>query len=457
MNVTETSTDGLRRGFRVVVPAADIDSKVLSELNKLAGRVRLPGFRPGKVPLTIMRQRYGKSVLGEVLQETVNEGAQRAISDRNLRPALQPKVEVTRFEEGRDLEYTIDLEVLPEIEPIDLGMIAIERPVAAVNDEAVDRNLVEIARNRKKFEPVTEPRQAALGDQVVIDFRGSLDGVAQDAMSGTDFRLEIGSSRFIPGFEEHLIGHATGDAVTVALTFPEDYPGKEYAGKPAVFEVKIKAIEAPVVLAPDDEFAKEMGFDDLAALRDLVRTQTEGQYARLSRLRAKRVLLDRLAEKVDFPVPAGMVDMEFDQIWRQVQQSVEADDANPDRNRPEDELKAEYRSIAERRVRLGLLFADIGRRENIEVTQEELNQALIAEARRYPGQERQVIEFFRKNPQAAQNLRAPVLEEKVVDIILGRVAITDRTVTPEELARDPDEDDEKPAMAAVGATEATAG
>lgn len=450
MQVIETSTEGLRHEFKIVVPAADIEQRVQTELVKLAGRVKLPGFRPGKVPVALMKQRYGKSVMGEVLEGAVDEGTRKALDERNLRPALRPKVEVTSFDEGKDLEYKVDVEVLPEITAPAFDSVEITRPVAEVTDEQISAGLTRIAETRRKFEPVTEERGLENGDVAVIDFEGSLDGAApSEEMSGKDHRLEIGSGRFIPGFEEQLVGKKAGEHVTVSLSFPEEYQSPEHAGKPAKFEVDVKSIEKGVVPEVNEEFAKELGFEDLEGLRNAVKDQTEQEFGRVSRLRAKRALLDKLAELVDFAVPQGMVDLEFDQIWKQVQQSIETGgDDNPDKNKPEDELKAEYRGIAERRVRLGLLFAEIGRAENVEVSQEELNRALIAEARRYPGQEQQVVDFFRQNPQAIENLRAPLFEEKVVDVILGKIKVSDTTVTPEELARDPDEDEATEAKAA---------
>jgi trigger factor len=277
-------------------------------------------------------------------------------------------------------------------------------------------------------------------------------------MSGKDHRLELGSGRFIPGFEDQLLGAAAGEHRAVDLTFPADYGSKEHAGKPAHFEVDIKKVERAIPYEIDETLAKDLGFEGLEGLRDAVRTQAEQEFGRASRLRAKRVLLDRLAERVSFPVPTGMVDLEFEQIWRQVDASLkDAGDDNPDKGKPEEQLKAEYRAIAERRVRLGLLFAEIGKADQVEVTQEELNRALIAEARRYPGQEQQVVEFFRKNPQAIETLRAPIYEEKVVDLILGRVQVTDKPVTAEELMRDPDDEEPGSAVAAEAAAAPTEG
>ncbi|HET8729343.1 MAG TPA: trigger factor [Alphaproteobacteria bacterium] len=450
MQVTETSTEGLRREFKVVVPAADIDQRVTSRLSQLGDQVRLPGFRPGKVPMNILRQRYGRSVMGEVLEGTVNETSQTTMTERGLRPALQPKIEITSFDEGKDLEYTMAVEILPEVSPGDFSKLELERLTAEVGDEAVEDALKKIAEQQKRFAPPKKARAAKMGDQVLIDFEGALDGEKRSEMAGQDFELELGSNRLIPGFEDQLVGAKNGEERKVELTFPEDYPAKDFAGKPAVFDVKVKEVREPAEVAIDDELAKSMGFDDLDALKGAVRRQAEGEFKTASQQRLKRQLLDKLAETEKFDVPAGMVDLEFDTIWKQVEEARKhhletKDDPNhhhehdPDLDKPEDELRQDYRAIAERRVRLGLLLSEVGRANDVQITQEELNRAMISEARRYPGQERQVLEFFQKNPRAIDSLRAPILEDKVVDLIVEKAKVTERTVTPEELLRDPDE------------------
>ncbi|MEO3431793.1 trigger factor [Inquilinus sp. CAU 1745] len=458
MQVTETSTEGLRREFKVVVPAADIDQRVTDRLTQLGGQVRLPGFRPGKVPMGILRQRYGKSVMGEVLEGTVNETSQTTMTDRGLRPALQPKIEITSFDEGKDLEFTMAVEILPEVEPSDYSMLKLERLKAEVDDSAVDEGLKKLAEQQKRFTPVKKARAAKNGDQVLIDFEGSVDGVKKPEMAGSDFELELGSNRLIPGFEEGLVGVKPGESKTLNLTFPEAYPAKDVAGKDAVFEIQVKEVREAAESALDDELGKVMGFENLDGLKDALRRQAEGQFEQHSRQRLKRQLLDQLAETESFDVPAGMVDMEFDAIWKQIeaarQHHLETKDDpdhhhehDPDLDKPEEELRADYRKIAERRVRLGLLLSEVGRRNDVQITQEELNRAMIAEARRYPGQERQVLEFFQKNPQAVDSLRAPILEDKVVDFIVDQAKVSERTVSPEELMRDPDEEEaseEKP-------------
>lgn len=441
MNITETSTEGLARTFKVVVTAQEIEEKVKGRLEELRRTVQLPGFRPGKVPVAVIRQRYGASVLSEALEEAVSDTSRQAIADRALRVALQPKIAVDKYEENGDLEYTMTVEVLPDIEPGDLSGLELEKPVAPVDDAAVDEALARLAGTRGNTEPVTEDRAAAEGDTVVIDFAGTVDGEARPGMDGKDFPLELGSGQFIPGYEEQLVGAKAGEHRSVTVTFPADYHAAELAGKEAVFEVDVKELRSTVPAAVDDELAKGFGLDSLDKLKETIREKMTADYGGVSRLRVKRQLLDKLAETHGFPVPEGMVEVEFESIWRRLQDEIKSGNAGEDANKSEDELKAEYRAIAVRRVRLGLLLAEIGRRANVQVTQDEINRALINEARRWPGQERQVFDFFKANPQAIENLRAPIFEDKVVDHILEQATVTERTVSVEELMRDPEDDE----------------
>lgn len=441
MQITETSATGLNREFKVVIPAKDIDARVNTKLTEIGKTVRMPGFRPGKIPMPILKQRYGQSVMGEVLEGAVNDSQAQAIETNKLRPALQPKVEVTSFEPGKDLEFSMKVEVLPEFEPADLSGVEITKPVVPVADEQVDEALKRLADSRKQSEKVEEDRAAANGDIVVIDFDGSVDGEKREGMKGEDYSLELGSGSFIPGFEEQLVGAKAGEHKTVTVTFPEGYHAAELAGKEAVFEVDVKELRATKPAEINDELAKGFGFDDLEKLKDAVRERMGADYGNLSRLRAKRALLDKLADLHDFEVPAGMVDIEFNQIWARLQQELQAGQADDeDKDRDEEELKKEYRDIAVRRVRLGLLLSEIGRRNNVTVSRDELNKAVIAEVQRYPGQEQQVFEFFKKNPQAVEQLRAPLFEDKVVDHILAGVKINEVSVTAEELMKEPEEE-----------------
>lgn len=445
MNITETSTDGLKRSFRIVISAQDIAAKNAARLEEVRQTVQLPGFRPGKVPLSVVQKRYGGSVLAEVLEALLEDSSRALVSERGLRPALQPKIDVEKYEDGGDLAFNMTLELLPDIEPGDLAAIELERPVADVPDEKVTESLTRIAETTKTTEPVTDDRAAANGDVVVIDFDGSVDGEKKPGMKGEGYELELGSGSFIPGYEEQLVGAKAGEHRSVVVTFPEQYHAPELAGKEAVFEVDVKEIRATVVPALDDEFAKKVGLSGLEELTKMVRERMEREYAGVSRLRVKRQLLDKLAETHDFTVPEGMVDIEFQGIWERLQEEIKAGQAGEDADKSEDELKTEYRAIAERRVRLGLLLSEIGRRNNIEVTQEELNRAVISEARRFPGQERQVFEFFKNTPHAVENLKAPIFEDKVVDFIIELAKVTETKVSVEDLMRDPDEEEEKAA------------
>ena len=445
MNITETSTDGLKRSFRIVISAQDIAAKNAARLEEVRQTVQLPGFRPGKVPLSVVQKRYGGSVLAEVLEALLEDSSRALVSERGLRPALQPKIDVEKYEDGGDLAFNMTVELLPDIEPGDLAGIELERPVADVPDEKVTESLTRIAETTKTTEPVTDDRPAANGDVVVIDFDGSVDGEKKPGMKGEGYELELGSGSFIPGYEEQLVGAKAGEHRSVVVTFPEQYHAPELAGKEAVFEVDVKEIRASVAPALDDEFAKKVGLSGLEELTKMVRERMEREYAGVSRLRVKRQLLDKLAETHDFIVPEGMVEIEFQGIWERLQEEIKAGQAGDDANKSEDELKAEYRAIAERRVRLGLLLSEIGRRNNIEVTQEELNRAVINEARRFPGQERQVFEFFKNTPHAVENLKAPIFEDKVVDFIIELAKVTETKVSVEDLMRDPDEEEEKAA------------
>ena len=437
MQVTETLSEGLKRGFTVTVPAAEIASKRDARLKEVAANLNLPGFRPGKVPVSLAKQRYGESVWAEVLEQTVSDALRNVFDERGIRPAGQPKVDLVsgQTDDGKDLEFTVEAEILPEIAVPDLSDLTLTRLKANVSDEAINKVLEDIAKRGRTFEVVEEIRPVAKGDVVAIDFVGKRDGVPFEGGSAEDVNVEIGGEGFIPGFAEQIEGMKPGEEKVITVTFPEDYGATELAGKEATFDIKAKQIKKPVDAPIDDELAKKMGFESLDQLKDLIRKQVEGEYDQLSRLRIKRELLDELAKKTDFTAPEGMVDAEFNQIWARVEEdrkSGQLDDE--DKNKDEETLRADYRKIAERRVKLGLLLAEIGRKNNITVTPDELGRAVRAEAMRYPGQEKQVFEFFQKNPQAAESLRGPIFENKVVDYLIELAKVTDKEVTPEELS-----------------------
>ena len=444
MQITETATEGLRREFKVVVPAADIEQRMTSRLNEIGRSVRLPGFRPGKVPMTVLKKRYGSAVMGEVLERAVNDTSGEALREQNLRPALQPKVEITNFNEGTDLEFKLAVEVLPEIQPMDFSELKLDRLKPEVPEEEVQQALERVAKQQRKSETVE--RAAETGDVVVIDFKGSVDGKEFPGGSAEGYSLELGTGSFIPGFEDQVIGAKAGETRTVSVTFPADYGAADLAGKAASFEVAVKDVRALQPQPIDDSLAVAVGLEKLDELRQSLSEQIERNYDDLARQRLKRVLLDRLAERHEFAVPQGMVDIEFTAIWRTYEQErvrqKSAGETEPEDAPDEEKLKVEYRSIAERRVRLGLLLAEVGRNHNISVTPDEINRALTERARQFPGQERRVIEYYRNHPEAIDQIRAPMFEDKVIDFILERANLTERRVPVAELLKDDEEEGE---------------
>ena len=439
MQVKELSAEGLKRAYEVVVDADEIEQRVDKRLDELKKTIKMPGFRPGKVPVTLLKKQYGKSVRGEVLEQAVNEGSQQAINDNELKPALRPKIELKSFEDGGNLEFSMELEVLPDVPKVDLKTIELTRPKAEVTDQAMADALENFSKRFQEYEAPAEARESKDGDRLTIDFVGKVDGEEFDGGKADDFPLVLGSGSFIPGFEDQLIGKVIDEDVEVNVTFPEAYGAENLAGKDAVFEVKVKEIAEPKPVELTDDLAKGQGFDDLEALEKTMRESMERDYDNLSRARVKRSLLDHLADNVKFEVPAGMVDLEFEAVWKQIEEELKN---NPDQtDKSEDELKAEYKDIAERRVRLGLILSDIGQANELQVEQAELNQAMMEQIRRFPGQEKQVFEYFQKNPQAVEQLRAPIYEDKVVDFVLEMAKVDDQTVTVEELMKDPDEEE----------------
>ena len=439
MQVTETLSEGLKRGFTIVVPAADIEGKRTHRLTELGKTVKLPGFRPGKVPMGVIRTRFGSAVMAEVLEESVNDATRQVLTERGLRAATQPKVDVVKLEEAQDLEFKVELELLPDIAMPDFSAIELTRMKAVPSDEAVGKALEEMASRARELVDVTEPRPAAKGDVLVVDFVGKLGDEAFPGGTGTDMDVEIGGAGFIPGFSEQMEGMSAGETRTINVTFPAEYGAAELAGKDATFEITAKALKHPVLPAIDDELAKKFGLETLDEMKDLIRGQMQREYDQLARLRVKRQLLDALAAQAEFPVPETMAQGEFDQIWQRLEQDRKSGELDEDdKAKDEETLKSEYRAIAERRVRLGLLLAEIGRDKDINVTPDEMARAMHNEASRYPGQEQQVLDLFRKNPQIAETLRGPIFEEKVVDFILELARVTVTEVTPEELAREPE-------------------
>jgi trigger factor len=432
MQVTELSAEGLKHQFKIVVPSSELTSKIDERLAEMAKTATLPGFRPGKVPVSLLKKQYGQALFGEAVEAAVNTSTAKAIEDRGLKPALQPRVDLKQLEEGKDVEFEVVVEVLPEIGKLDFSGVELERLKAEVPEKDIDEALERIAKANREQKPVDPPRAAQKGDAIKLDFVGSVDGVEFPGGAAQDYVLEIGSGSFIPGFEDQLVGAEIDKPVDVKVTFPAEYGAPELAGKDAVFKCTVKEVLEYVDKPADDELAKKNNFENLEAMRKAIGERIGQDYTQISRTMIKRQLLDKLADSHKFAVPEGLVEGEFNAIWQRIEeakkngQKVEED---------EEKMRKEYRDIAERRVRLGLLLADVGRSNSIDVTPEELNQAAMREAMRYQGQERQVLEYFSKNPEAKDQLRAPIFEEKTVDFILELAKVTEKSVTPEELLK----------------------
>ena len=443
MQVTETKNEGLRREYTIVVEASEFEDQVTSRLNELSKTIQMPGFRKGKVPVSLLRKKYGPNVMGEAMEKAVQEGSQKVITDNDLRPAMQPKIEITSFDEGKDLEFSMAVDVIPEIDLGDFSKIAIETQVVEPDESEVDKTLERMAESYKTSEPVAKKRKSKEGDVVNIDFLGKVDGEAFPGGEAKGYDLELGSGSFIPGFEDQLVGKNAGDELDVNVKFPEEYGAENLAGKDAVFEVKINELKEAKPAEIDDELAKKAGLEDLEALKAAIRDQHNQGFTRISREKAKRALLDALNDHYSYELPQGLVDAEYEGIQKAFEEAKEQGQEVEEMS--DEEREADFRDIAERRVKLGLLFAEVGRENNIEITQDDLQKAILIEAQNYPGQEQAVFKYYQENPQAMQNLSGPVFEDKVTDFILELANVTEKTVTVEELMAEDDEPAKKPA------------
>ncbi len=454
MQVTEISAHGLRREYKVVLPAADLASRLEGELVGMKDKVKINGFRPGKVPLSHLKRLYGRSVMSDVVQNAVNEANRKIVEDNGLRLALEPKIDLTSdqaeveraMEAQGDLAFTVAVETIPSFDAGTFDDLTLERQVAEISEEEVGRSVDVLANQNRVFTPKEhEDAAAETGDRLKIDFEGRVDGEVFEGGKGEDVELIIGSGSFIPGFEDQLVGAKVGDDRKLEVTFPENYTAAALAGKEAVFEVKVKEIAAPGELKLDDEFAKGFGFDDLAALREAIRTRMQDDFGRASRDRLKRSLLDALDKRYSFDLPEGLVSQEFDNIWRQVQAEQQRSGRGfADENTTEEAARAEYRRIAERRVRLGLVLAEVGEKAGIKVEDGEVGKALVELVRQYPGQEQAVWDHYRKNPQALAEVKAPLFEEKVVDHIVAQAQVTERVVSREDLFKPLEDENDAP-------------
>lgn len=436
MQVTETLNEGLKRGYTITVPAADLNTQVEAKLLEAQPEVEIKGFRKGKVPMAILRKQFGQRLLGDAMQETIDNAMNEHFEKSGDRPALQPKVEMKNgdtWKEGDDLVVEISYEALPAIPEADFAGITLDRLVVKADEASVTEALQNLAKSAQNFEDRKKGTKSKEGDQVTIDFKGSIDGVDFEGGAGEDYPLVLGSGAFIPGFEEQLTGAKAGDEVEVKVSFPENYGAAHLAGKEAVFATTVKAVKAPKEAELDDELAKKFGAESLEALKGQVAERLEGEYKGASRAVLKRGLLDQLDALVKFDLPPSLVEAEAGQIAHQLWHEENPDVHHHDHGAVE--ATAEHKTLAERRVRLGLLLAEIGRKAEVQVTDAELTQAVLAQARQYPGQERQFFEFIQKNPQAQQQLRAPIFEDKVVDHILAAAKVSDKEVSKDDLTK----------------------
>jgi trigger factor len=446
MNVTETLNEGLKRGFELLIEAKAIADRVEAAVADVAPQIRMPGFRPGKVPANLIRKMHGEALRREALQNAVNDSVSQLLADRGLRPAMQPSVDLDGgLGEGEDVKVSVSLEILPDVPEADIEGIKLERLMAEPTEAEIDNALQRLAEQQKSFEDAPAKHKAKAGDLVVMDYAGSVGGDAFEGGTGEDMEIELGSGRLIPGFEDGLTGVKVGDKKNVKVTFPADYPAENLAGKDAEFAVTVKAVKLAKTPVVDDTLATNLGLESLEKLKEILKDQVESELNGLTRTYLKRKLLDHLAAAHDFEVPPSMVEAEFEQIWRQ----VGAEASEEDKAQMEGE-RGDYVRIAERRVRLGLLLSDIGQKNNVQVTQAEMNRLVAQEAARFRGQEAQVQKYFSENAMAAAQLRAPLFEEKVVDFLLGKAAITDRTVSRSELEAAIESEDETPTGATGG-------
>lgn len=448
MQVSETLNEGLKRELDIVVPASHMKDRMEAKLEELKDQVQLKGFRKGKVPVAHLRQMYGKSIMSDILQEELNQSSQKAISDRSEKPAMQPKIELPEDQGAAekilsgdaDLAYKISYEIVPAIEDLDYGNLAIERPVVDVTEAEIDERLQEIGESNRPYE--TKNGAAEDKDRLTIAYLGKLDGEPFEGGQDDNAMLVLGSGQFIPGFEEQLLGAKAGDEKTIQVKFPDDYQAEMLKGQDAEFEVTVRDVAAPGEVVLDDDFATRLGLESLEKLREAVRQQVEGQYGGVTRQKVKRQLLDQLDEMHTFDLPPTLVEQEFENIWRQVTHDIEQHGKSfEDEDTTEEEARADYQKIAERRVRLGLVLAEIGDNNKVQITDEELQRALIEQIRQFPGQEQQAFDYYRKNQEAMASLRAPLFEEKVVDYLLELATVTDKTVTKEELEADEEGND----------------
>ncbi|MBK5568266.1 trigger factor [Ensifer sp. SSB1] len=463
MQVIETLAQGLKRELKVVIPAKDMEARMNERLAEVKDRVKINGFRPGKVPAAHLKKIYGKSIMADLVNEIVREKPTEILSGRGEKSATQPEIAMTEDEAEADkilnaeadLEFTVAYEIIPAIELKDVSGIKVTREVVEIADEEVNEQILKIAESARSYE--SKKGKAADGDRVTIDYLGKVDGVAFDGGKDEDAELVLGSNRFIPGFEEQLVGLKAGDEKTITVTFPAEYPAANLAGKEATFDITVKDVAAAQAIEINDELATKLGLESADKLKEIVRGQIEGQYGNLTRQKVKRQILDQLDELYQFETPERLVEAEFENIWRQINTDLQqAGKTFADEETTEEEARAEYRKLAERRVRLGLVLSEIGEKAGVQVSDDELQRSLFEQLRQFPGQEKQILDYFKNTPGAAASLRAPLFEEKVVDHLLGEISVTDKTVSKEELTADDEEGEGKAAKKAPAKKKAAA-
>lgn len=463
MQVIETLAEGLKREIKVVVPAKDMEQRMNERLAEVKDKVRINGFRPGKVPVAHVKKMYGKSIMAELVNEIIRDKPSAILSERGEKSATQPEIVMTEDEKEAekilsaqaDLEFTLSYEIIPAIELKSVDGIKVTREVVEVSEDEINEQITKIAESARTFE--TKKGKAADGDRVTMDYLGKVDGVPFDGGKDEDAELVLGSNRFIPGFEEQLVGVKAGDEKVITVTFPADYPAANLAGKEATFDITVKEVAAPAAVEINDELATKLGVESVEKLKEIVRGQIESQYGNVTRQKVKRQILDQLDTLYKFESPSKLIDAEFENIWRQINTDLaQSGKTFADEDTTEEAAREEYRALAERRVRLGLVLSEIGEKAGIEVTEEEMQRSLFAQLQQFPGQEKQILDFFRNTPGAAASLRAPIFEEKVIDKLLAEVSVTDKKVTKEELLADDAEEGEKSAKKAAPKKKAAA-
>lgn len=440
MKITQTNKKGLIQTFKAVVSVEEFQTAYQKKLSETAKKVKLPGFRPGNVPMNVVEQKYGQAIKGETAEDLIQQGARDVLTENNIKSASAPKIDVSKFEDGKEFVFTLEVETLPQIDSIDFAKVSVDKLTAEVTDKEIDAALKRLADARRETEVITDDRPLKKDDVVVIDFKGTIDGKEFRGGAGKDFYLALGSNTFIPGFENQLIGKKIGETVNVNVTFPADYHVKDLAGKAAVFETTLKELRAYKEVKIDDDFAKIFGQDSLDGLKKVITDELTKEYENVSKVHLKRAILDALAPLCKFDAPESMVKMEFDSIWKQFENAKARGQLDEDEKKAkEDDLKKEYQDIAVRRVKLGLLLAEIANQNKLNLTKDDLSKAISQEAMRYPGSEKQVFEFYQKNARAMDALRAQLFEEKVIDYVATQIKTNEKKMTPEELyAFDPD-------------------